>query len=179
MDRLARPYTFLLLFYSCLLAAQYQPSSLDITGLPTLDRELQEARHKTLSTVMQAAQLEELLLAVGPFTIFAPSEQAFKELSREKLLGLLQPGNQKELRSMLTYHILAGKFTASKILRALCRGEGTATFTTIQGNEILARMEGMDILLTDCAGNTAKITTADSRLQNGVIHVIDKVIRPN
>jgi uncharacterized surface protein with fasciclin (FAS1) repeats len=74
--------------------------------------------------------------------------------------------------------MVAGRFTASKILQALCRGAGTAVFTTVQGNEILASMEGTDILLTDCSGNTARITLADSDRQNGVIHVIDKVILP-
>ena len=69
-------------------------------------------------------------------------------------------------------------FSASKILKALCRGNGVATFTTLQGTKITATMDGVDIVLTDGFGNSAKITKADSKQCNGVIHVIDSVITP-
>ncbi len=135
--------------------------------------------HKTLLAVMRAADLEEVLGFDGPFTVFAPSDSAFEKLSKEKIEALLLPENKKELQALLTYHIIAGNFSASKILKAMCRGAGKATFTTIQGDEITATMQGVDIILTDNFGNTARITTADSNQCNGVIHEIDSVIRPN
>jgi len=134
--------------------------------------------HKTLLAAVRAADLEETLESDGPFTVFAPSDIAFKKLSSEKIAELLLPENKKELKSVLSYHIVAGKLTASKILKAMCRGAGAASFTTIQGDEIRATMDGIDIVLTDCYGNSARITTADANQCNGVIHVIDSVIMP-
>lgn len=134
--------------------------------------------HKTLYAAVRAADLEETLESDGPFTVFAPSDFAFKKLSKDKIAALLRPENKKELKAVLSYHIVAGNLTASKILKAMCRGAGTATFTTIQGDEISASMDGIDIVLTDRNGNSAKITTADANQCNGVIHVIDSVIMP-
>jgi uncharacterized surface protein with fasciclin (FAS1) repeats len=134
--------------------------------------------HNTLLAAVKAADLEHTLNSDGPFTVFAPSDLAFKKLSPETIQSLLLPENKKELQSVLTYHIVAGNLTASDILRAMCRGSGSATFTTVQGNEIIATMDGIDIVLTDCFGNTARITTADMNQCNGVIHVIDSVILP-
>lgn len=135
--------------------------------------------HKTLLAAVRAADLEATLDGDGPFTVFAPSDQAFKKWSPERIATLLRPENKKELQAVITYHIVAGKLTASKILKAMCRGAGKATFTTVQGDEIIATMDGIDIVLTDCCGNTARITTADAPQCNGVIHVIDSVIMPS
>ncbi len=134
--------------------------------------------HKTLLAAMRAADLEEILGFDGPFTVFAPSDQAFDKLSKEKITKLLLPENKKELHELMTYHIVAGKFSASKILKAMCRGAGSASFTTVQGDEIVATMQGVDIVLTDNMGNSARITIADANQCNGVIHEIDSVIRP-
>jgi uncharacterized surface protein with fasciclin (FAS1) repeats len=134
--------------------------------------------HKTLIAAMRAADLEEVLGYDGPFTVFAPSDTAFEKLSAEKITQLLLPENKKELQALMTYHIVAGNFSASKILKAMCRGAGKATFTTVQGDEITATMQGVEIVLTDNFGNNARITTADSNQCNGVIHEIDSVIRP-
>lgn len=134
--------------------------------------------HQTLLAVMKAADLEDLLDHAGPFTVFAPSDLAFANLAGRSVEELLDPKNRKELRDLLTYHIVAGQITASKILKAMCRGEGKATFTTIQGGIITATMEGIDIILNDAFGNTATIVVADSKQNNGVIHEIDSVILP-
>ena len=135
--------------------------------------------HYTLLEVVKAANLEKILNEDGPFTVFAPSDMAFKKLSKVSLKELLLPENKKELLSLLTYHIVAGNITASKILKALCNGNGKASFTTVQGDKIFASMDGLDIVLTDKSGNKAKITSADSTQCNGVIHEIDSVILPN
>lgn len=135
-------------------------------------------KHTTLLAAMRGAELEEVLGNDGPFTVFAPSDKAFENFSEEDIQSLLKPENKKRLKALMTYHIIAGNFSASKILRAMCRGEGKATFTTVQGDEITATMNGIDIILTDNLGNTAKIVAADSTQCNGVIHEIDAVIRP-
>lgn len=134
--------------------------------------------HTTLLAVIEAADLEEILNTEGPFTVFAPSDIAFEKLSSGKIDELLLPQNKKNLKTLMTYHMVAGNFSASKILKAMCRGEGRASFTTVQGDELVATMSGIDIVLTDSNGNTARITTADSEQSNGVIHEIDSVFLP-
>ncbi len=134
--------------------------------------------HRVLAAALKAADLEEILHRQGPFTLFAPSDEAFSCLSGNKMEHLLKSEDKKVLRSLLKYHIVAGEISASKILRSLCRGEGEASFTTVQGKKIFAAIEGSDIILTDEFGNRAQIIKADSQQRNGVIHVIDNVIVP-
>jgi uncharacterized surface protein with fasciclin (FAS1) repeats len=146
----------------------------------TIIRSTEESQsHKMLHAAVKAADLEGILAGDGPFTVFAPSDGAFKKMSSDKITELLRPENKKALQSFVTYHIVAGNLTASKILKAMCRGKGTASLTTVQGNELLVTMDGLDIVLTDCFGNIARITSADFNQSNGVIHVIDSVILPN
>ncbi|VAW12488.1 hypothetical protein MNBD_BACTEROID03-1481 [hydrothermal vent metagenome] len=135
--------------------------------------------HKTLLAVMRASDLEEVLGYDGPFTLFAPTDKAFDKLSDATMDELLDPRNKKKLYALMTYHIVAGNFSASKILKAMCRGNGKAVFTTVNGNELTATMNGVDIIITDSFGNTAKIISADANQCNGVIHEIDSVIRPS
>ncbi len=134
--------------------------------------------HTTLLEAMKGSSIEDLLNNDGPFTVFAPSDLAFKKIPAEKIKSLLMSKNKKDLTSVLSYHIIAGKISASKILKAMCNGSGKATYTTIQGNKLTASMVGTDIILTDTLGNSAKITGADAEQCNGVIHVIDNVILP-
>jgi len=126
----------------------------------------------------EVAELEDILGESGPFTIFAPTDTAFSKFSPAELKELFRVENRKKLKNLLSYHIVAGNLTASYILRALCRGEGKTSFTTIQGNKIFARIQGTDILLTNGTGHTAMITVADSEHPNGVVHQIDGVIVP-
>ena len=167
-----RALLWLALVFTTLSQAQIRqnPSIVESTA--------QSANHTTLLAAVIAADLEEILNNDGPFTIFAPSDKAFDNWSAEKINKLLLPQNRKELQSLITYHMVAGEFTASKILRQLCQGEGITRLTTVQGKEITATLDGIDILLTDEFGNSARITAADSSQCNGVIHVIDRVILP-
>lgn len=182
----ANPLALFLLLFTFLLSAQTSTAITNTIKLDTVSASEQSIlkhtenteNHKTLLAAMRAADLEETLGFDGPFTVFAPSDSAFKKLSEKKLARLLLPENKKELYSLMTYHIVAGNFSASKILQEMCRGAGTATFITVQGNDITATMQGVDIILTDNLGNTARITSADSNQCNGVIHEIDSVIRP-
>ncbi len=134
--------------------------------------------HKILLAAVKAADLEKVLGQSGPFTFFAPSDNAFSKFSSEELKHLFNEDNKKVLKDLLTYHIVAGNLSASKMLRAMCSGRGSASFTTVQGAKITATMKGTDIILTDSLGNTAKITVADASQSNGVIHEIDTVILP-
>ncbi len=134
--------------------------------------------YNTLMRGLKATQLQDILQSSGPFTVFAPSDAAFDKMDPGSMGELLKPENRRELRTVLAYHIVAGELTASRILRALCRGEGAARFTTIQGEELLATIEGSDIILTDCSGNRARIVNADSNRNNLLFHEIDKVILP-
>lgn len=148
-------------------------------GKSIIERASASENLKTLLAAVRAADLAEILDNDGPFTVFAPSDMAFKKFSKEKIAYLLLPENKKELFSLLSYHIVAGNFTASRILRALIQGNGKTTFTSVQGTEITASISGIDIVLTDHFGNSAKITAADLSQCNGVIHEIDSVILPN
>ena len=134
--------------------------------------------HKTLLAAIQGSDFEEVLGFDGPFTVFAPSDRAFEKLPQHKVAELLKPENKEQLQDVMAYFIVAGNLSASKMLKAMCSGSGKATFTTVQGNQITATMQGIDIVLTDNSGNSAKITTADSNQCNGIIHEIDSVILP-
>ena len=136
-------------------------------------------QHHTLSNAVVATDLYQVLNSDGPFTVFAPSDEAFDKLPVNKIKDLLRPQNKSELQSLIAYHIVAGRFTASKILKAMCRGGGEACLTTVQGNVLTAKMDGIDIVLVDDFGNEAKITTADEDRCNGIIHIIDTVVVPN
>ena len=135
--------------------------------------------HKILIAAVKAANLDQVLVESGPFTVFAPSDAAFHKFSHSRMEELINASDKRELKSLLTYHIVAGQLTASDILRALSRGNGKTSFTTVQGKKLWAHMEGSDIVLTDPMGNRAIITTADLSLGSGVVHEIDRVIVPS
>lgn len=160
--------------------AQNSSETFSVSSLkPTiLESEVLVKNHKTLLEALKLTDLDKMLGSRGPITIFAPSDTAFEQLSSRSLADWLSPENKQELLKMLTYHMVVGELTASRILQAMASGKGSAVFKTIQGNEILATLEGTDILLTDCSGNSAKIKTEESNLSNGVVHVIDSVISP-
>ncbi len=140
---------------------------------------IESDKHKMLLAAVKATQMEDILDKSGPFTIFAPSDAAFAKFSNEKMEQLINSNDKSELKSLLTYHMVAGNLSASHILRAMCKGNGKASFTTIQGKKLIAHMDGYDIVLTDPVGNTARITAADVNQKNGVIHEIDSVIVPS
>ncbi len=179
--------TYLMALFVCCLATHAQTNSL--TALSTgvylkKEKSITQAtqtskNHKTLFAAVKATDLASILETNGPFTVFAPSDNAFSRFTNAELKDLFKTENRKKLKSLLTYHIVAGNLTASKILRAMCRGNGRASFTSVQGNKIMATMQGTDIILTDGLGNSAKITVADANLSNGIIHEIDSVILPS
>lgn len=153
-------------------------ATLQVQQLSILRTAATSEKYQTLLAIMIATDFKELMDHSGPFTVFAPSDYAFEKLSGTSLDDLMNPDNIKELKALMSYHIVAGKFSASKILKALSRGSGKTTFTSLQGDIITATMEGIDIVLSDSFGNSATIVVADANQQNGIIHEIDAVIRP-
>ena len=123
-------------------------------------------------------ELDQMLENKGTFTVFAPTDNAFGKLRAQESENLLGPENREQLRDLVAYHIVAGELTASRILKALCQGKGSASFTTVLGEPLLATLDGTDIVLTDCLGNQARIIRADSETDNLVYHEIDAVVLP-
>lgn len=172
---------FLLLLLSCAVAVS-QGNSIQEDELfedSILHSTTNSGQHHTLSNAVVAADLYQVLNSDGPFTVFAPSDAAFAKLPGNKINDLLKPQNKSELQSLIAYHIVAGRLSASNILKAMCRGGGEASFTTVQGDTLTAKIDGIDIVLVDSFGNQAKITIADENRCNGIIHIIDSVVVPN
>ncbi len=134
--------------------------------------------HTTLVAAVKAAGLVETLQGSGPFTVFAPTNKAFDKLPEGTVATLLKPENKEKLQGVLTYHVLAGKYSATDIVSAIEKGMGKAEFTTVNGAKLSAMLKGKNVMLMDANGNTAKVTIADVNQSNGVIHVVDTVVLP-
>ncbi len=134
--------------------------------------------HTTLVAAVKAAELVDVLMSTGPFTVFAPTNAAFEKLPSGTVETLLKPENKKLLQTILTYHVVAGKMNAKDLMAAIKKGNGKAVLNTVSGGKLTAWMKGNDIYLTDENGNSAKVTIADVNQSNGVIHVIDSVVTP-
>ena len=134
--------------------------------------------HQTLVAAVKAAGLVDTLAGKGPFTLFAPTDAAFARLAAGTVEGLLQPANRDQLRAVLTYHVVPGKFTSANLVEAIRNNGGKATLKTVQGGTITARLSGESVVITDAAGGTATVTGADLVQSNGVIHVTDAVSLP-
>jgi uncharacterized surface protein with fasciclin (FAS1) repeats len=134
--------------------------------------------HTTLVAAVQAAGLVDTLNGPGPFTVFAPTNAAFGKLPAGTVETLTQPANKGQLTTVLTYHVVSGRKTAAQIMSDIRAGGGTATYTTVQGGTLRARMQGNAVVLTDAKGGTARVTQADVMQSNGVIHVLDTVLIP-
>ncbi len=132
----------------------------------------------TLVTAVTTADLGETLSGEGPFTVFAPTNDAFSKVDPETLSALLTPEKKDDLAALLTYHVVAGKLTAADVAKAITDGGGTATLTTVQGGELKASMDGENVVLEDAAGGKSTVTMVDVEASNGVIHAIDTVVMP-
>lgn len=134
--------------------------------------------HKTLVAAVKAAGLVETLQSAGPFTVFAPTDAAFAKLPAGTVDNLVKPENKEMLTSILTYHVLPGKYSAKQVWAAVKAGNGKAMMKTVQGEDLTFWTKGKDLYVTDAKGNKAKVTIADVNQSNGVIHVIDTVLMP-
>ena len=135
--------------------------------------------HKTLVAAVKAAGLVDTLNSPGPFTVFAPTDDAFAKLPAGTVETLVKPENKATLVKILTYHVVAGKVSAKELEKMIKKGGGKATLKTVQGEDLIATTSGGKIMLTDAKGGTATVTTADVFQSNGVIHVIDTVLMPS
>jgi uncharacterized surface protein with fasciclin (FAS1) repeats len=144
-----------------------------------IDNAVNSKDHTTLVAAVKAAGLVETLKGKGPFTVFAPTNDAFENLPAGTVDTLLKPENKQKLSGILTYHVVAGKFAADDVAKAITAGGGKAELKTVAGGTLTAKLNGpKNVVLTDENGNTANIVTYDVIQSNGVIHVIDKVVLP-
>jgi len=134
--------------------------------------------HTTLVAAVKAAGLVETLSGAGPFTVFAPTNEAFAKLPAGTVDTLLMPANKDKLVAVLTYHVIPGKIAAADVVAAIKKGGGKAEVKTVNGAVLTFTQEGNDVIVTDTSGNKAKVTIADVNQSNGVIHVIDAVLVP-
>ena len=132
----------------------------------------------TLVTAVKAADLVAALQGDGPFTVFAPTNDAFAKIDANTINMLLEPKNKKMLAGILTYHVVSGKLTAKDVVAALKKGNGKVTLTTLNGQSLMVMQKNNKIYLKDANGNTSEITATDVMGSNGVIHVIDTVVMP-
>lgn len=135
--------------------------------------------HTTLVAAVKAAGLVDTLEGTGPFTVFAPTNEAFAKLPAGTVDTLVKPENKDMLVKILTYHVVAGKYTAAKLKKEVEKGGGTATLKTVQGDPLTFTMDGADLVVKDEKGDIAHISTPNVMQSNGVIHVIDTVLQPN
>ena len=135
--------------------------------------------HTTLVAAVKAAGLVETLEGAGPFTVFAPTNEAFAKLPPGTVESLLKPENKPTLVKILTYHVVPGRMTAAGLMKAIKAGEGMAKLKTVAGEDLIVKEAGPGKLtITDAKGDVAHVTIANVMQSNGVIHVIDTVLLP-
>jgi len=134
--------------------------------------------HTTLVAAVKAAGLVETLQGAGPFTVFAPTNEAFNMLPKGTVETLVKPENKATLTGILTYHVVAGKLDSKMLAKMIKDGNGTAELTTVAGGKLWVMMQGNKIVLKDEKGGMSTITIKDVYQSNGVIHVVDHVVLP-
>ncbi len=132
----------------------------------------------TLVAAVKAAELIETLNSEGPFTVFAPVNDAFAKLPEGTVASLLKAENKETLTSILTYHVVSGKFMAADVVKAINANNGEFKITTVQGGILTASLSGANVILTDSKGNKSTVIIADVDASNGVVHAIDTVVMP-
>jgi len=134
--------------------------------------------HTTLVAAVKAAGLVPTLESAGPFTVFAPTNEAFDALPAGTVQSLLKPENKAKLTSILTYHVVPGKLSSADLMKMVKMNNGKANLKTVDGENLYVTLKGKNVMITDESGNTAEVTIADVNQSNGVIHVINKVLLP-
>jgi uncharacterized surface protein with fasciclin (FAS1) repeats len=128
---------------------------------------------------VKAADLVTTLQSAGPFTVFAPVNAAFAKLPAGTVDYLLKAENKATLAKVLTYHVVAGKFVAADVVKAINAAKGTLSLKTVSGGTLLASLKDGKVILKDEKGGTSTVVVADLVAGNGVVHVIDSVVLPN
>jgi uncharacterized surface protein with fasciclin (FAS1) repeats len=167
------------------LSAEMSGKTVNVGGAPMypskniIQNAVNSKDHTTLVAAVKAAGLVDTLSGPGPFTVFAPTNEAFAKLPAGTVDNLLKPENKDMLVKVLTYHVVPGRMTAVNLMKAVKDGEGAAKLKTVAGEEIWIKQAGPGKLtITDAKGDVAMVTIADVLQSNGVIHVIDTVLLP-
>ena len=143
-----------------------------------IDNAVNSKDHTTLVAAVKAAGMVQTLKGAGPFTVFAPTNEAFAMLPAGTVDTLLKPENKMTLTKILTYHVVAGDYTAAKLREAIQAGGGHAELTTVAGGKLWVMMDGMGFTVKDEKGGMARVTIPDVIQSNGVIQVVDHVLMP-
>jgi uncharacterized surface protein with fasciclin (FAS1) repeats len=172
----------LLLAGAAVISAQKDPMVGGAAMFPTkniIENAVNSSDHTTLVAAVKAAGLVETLEGTGPFTVFAPTNEAFAKLPAGTVDMLLKPENKATLVKVLTYHVVAGHWSANDIEKQIKAGHGKAELKTVSGGSLWAMWQGGKIVLKDEKGGMSTVTIADVFQSNGVIHVVDTVLMPN
>lgn len=132
----------------------------------------------TLVSALVAADLASTMKSEGPFTVFAPTNEAFSKLPKGALENLLKPENKEKLAALLTYHVVSGEFKAADVMKAIQDNKNNYEVVTVQGEKLTLSIKGDKVLIKDAKGGVATVVMADVDASNGVIHAIDKVVMP-
>jgi len=135
--------------------------------------------HTTLVAAVKAAGLVETLEGKGPFTVFAPTNEAFAKLPPGTVETLLKPENKATLVKILTYHVVSGDYTAADLMKMAKKGGGKATLKTVEGDPLTISENGMKLFVSGEKSGVAEVTISNVKQSNGVIHVINTVLLPN
>src|SRR5688572_20810251 len=161
-----------------------QEMTKDVGGAPMypskniIENAINSKDHTTLVAAVKAAGLVETLQGKGPFTVFAPTNDAFGMLPMGTVEMLVKPENKATLTGILTYHVVAGRLDTKTLSKWIKKGNGKTELTTVAGGKLWAMMEGNAVIIKDEKGGKAKVTISDVYQKNGVIHVIDHVLLP-
>lgn len=172
----------LVLFATTLAASALAEGSMGTSTSPSKDIVGTAVATPDLSTLVAAVKaggLVETLQGTGPFTVFAPTNEAFAKLPAGTLDTLLKPENKEALDKILTYHVVAGKVMAADLIKLIKAGNGSATLKTVQGETLKAMLRGNSVVIEDQKGGEAIVAMADVKTSNGVVHVVDTVLLPN
>lgn len=134
--------------------------------------------HTTLVAAVKSADLVATLQSAGPFTVFAPTNAAFAKLPAGTVESLLKAENKATLTKILTYHVIAGSFDATAVVKAIKDGGGSVSLKTVSGGNLVASIKAGKVILTDEKGGYATVVATDLKADNGLIHVIDAVVLP-
>jgi len=165
-------------------AAMAQDKPVTVGGAPMyatkniVENAVNSKDHTTLVAAVKAAGLVGTLESAGPFTVFAPTNEAFAKLPAGTVESLVKPENKATLTKILTYHVVAGKWDAAAIAKLISDGGGSASLKTVSGGTLKAWMKGDKLVLTDEKGGTSTVTIKNVYQSNGVIHVVDSVLMP-
>ena len=133
----------------------------------------------TLVSAVKQAGLVDTLSSKGPFTVFAPTNKAFAKLPKSAVAGLMKPEGKDQLTKILTYHVVSGDITAKRIKADIKKGNGKASFKTVEGGNLTLEQKGGKLMVVDAKGNSAAVTQSDVKQSNGNVFVINSVLMPS